>query len=177
MHIFLLSCSLPPIPNCLLPVSLHLPFAPFLHYNTLMSDFNFSYPITVRYSDLDPQGHVNNARYLSYIEQARVKYIQHLNLWDGNSFLDIGVVIANVQIDFKAPIFISDDIQVEMRVSRLGRKSFEMEYQITGITNEKVFATSSTILVAYDYHKGRTIPISKVWREKIAAFEKIPHQS
>ena len=37
-----------------------------------MSAYHFSYPIEVRYGDLDPQGHVNNAKYLTYMEQARV---------------------------------------------------------------------------------------------------------
>ena len=142
-----------------------------------MTQFHFSYPITVRYSDLDPQAHVNNARYLSYFEQARVAYIQHLKLWDGKSFLDLGFVLANAQVDFKAPILMSDDIQVGVRVSRLGEKSLEMEYQIAGTMGEKIFATGSTTLVAYNYHKGRTFSIPEAWRAEIAAFEKIPHKS
>jgi len=142
-----------------------------------MSNFYFSYPITVRYSDLDPQAHVNNARYLSYLEQTRVAYVQHLELWDGKSFLELGFILANAQVDFKAPILMSDDIQVAMRVSRLGGKSLEMEYQIAGRTEEKIYATASTTLVAYDYHNGCTIPIPEEWRAKIAAFEKIPLKS
>ncbi|NOY99067.1 MAG: acyl-CoA thioesterase, partial [Chloroflexi bacterium] len=39
-----------------------------------MSDFHFYHPIVVRYGDLDPQGHLNNARYLTYFEQARIHY-------------------------------------------------------------------------------------------------------
>ncbi len=136
-----------------------------------MPDFRFSCPIIVRYSDLDPQGHVNNARYLSYFEQARVVYIQHLELWDGKSFLDLGFVLANAHVDFKAPILLSDDIQIKMRVSRIGEKSLEMEYQIAGVMDEKVYATGSTTLVAYNYREGRTVPIPAAWREAIAAFE------
>ncbi|MBS1248754.1 MAG: Long-chain acyl-CoA thioesterase FadM [Chloroflexi bacterium] len=142
-----------------------------------MPKFHFSYPITVRYSDLDPQGHVNNACYLSYFEHGRVAYIQHLELWDGKSFLDLGFVLANAKVDFKAPILMADDIQVRVRVSRLGGKSLEMEYEITTILDEKIFATGSTTMVAYDYRAGRAILIPSAWREEIVAFEKIKNNS
>jgi hypothetical protein len=51
-----------------------------------MNEFRFYHPIEVRYSDLDPQGHVNNAKFLTYLEQARIEYIGKLGLWDGSSF-------------------------------------------------------------------------------------------
>ena len=138
-----------------------------------MPNYNYSHPITVRYSDLDPQGHVNNARYLSYFEQARVAYIKHLQLWDGKSFLDFGVVLANAKVDFKIPILMSDDVKVKVCISRLGTKSLEMEYEITDKAETKTFATGSTTMVAYDYHKECTIPIPEAWREKIVEFERI----
>ena len=59
-----------------------------------MSTCRFYHPIEVRYGDLDPQGHVNNARYLTYMEQARIAYVAHLGLWKGPSFLDIGIILA-----------------------------------------------------------------------------------
>ena len=54
--------------------------------------FNFYHPIEVRYADLDPQGHENNARFFSYVEQARVNYVKSLGLWGGGSFLDFGFI-------------------------------------------------------------------------------------
>ncbi len=63
-----------------------------------MSDFRFYYPVQVRYSDLDAQWHVNNARFLSIVESARLDYLRHLGLWDGSSFLDLGVIVADIHI-------------------------------------------------------------------------------
>jgi acyl-CoA thioester hydrolase len=51
-----------------------------LEYNFDMPSFRFYHSIEVRFSDLDAQGHVNNANYLTYIEQARIAYIQKLGL-------------------------------------------------------------------------------------------------
>jgi len=54
-----------------------------------MSQFNFYHPIEVRYGDLDPQGHVNNAKQVTYFEQARIAYKIHLGLFAiGQSFMD-----------------------------------------------------------------------------------------
>jgi len=65
-----------------------------------MSDYRFFHPISVRYGDLDPQGHVNNAGFLTYMEGARVSYIRRLGLWDGKSFLEIGFILARVELDY-----------------------------------------------------------------------------
>ena len=55
-----------------------------------MTLFHYYHPVEVRYSDLDPQGHLNNASYLTYFEQARINYIVQLGLWQGRLILDDG---------------------------------------------------------------------------------------
>jgi acyl-CoA thioester hydrolase len=140
-------------------------------YNEFMSDYRFFHPITVRYGDLDPQGHVNNAAIITYLEQARVSYIRHLNLWDGKSFLEIGIILARVELDYKAPILITDQVEVGVKVSRMGNKSLDMDYLIREIESGKTFAEGRTVQVAFDYQKMKTIPIKPSWRETIQSFE------
>jgi acyl-CoA thioester hydrolase len=136
-----------------------------------MASYRYYHPIEVRYADLDPQGHVNNACFFSYIEQARVGYVRHLGLWDGRSFLDIGFIIAEAQMSFKAPILFGQAVQVGVRVTRLGNKSLTMAYRLEDAASGQEFASGSTVLVAYDYHLECTIPISKHWRAVIVEFE------
>lgn len=93
-----------------------------------MPEYNFYHPIEVRYGDLDPQGHLNNAKYLTYMEQARIHYIEHLGLWDGGSFLDIGLILAQVEITFHAPVLFGQQVRVGMRTTTLGNKSMDMAY-------------------------------------------------
>ncbi len=138
-----------------------------------MAKFYFYHPVFVRYGDLDPQGHVNNARYLTYLENARVAYLKHLDLWDGKSFLEVGIILASINLDFKAPIIMAHDIRVGVRVSRLGRKSLDMDYLIEEKNTRQCFAAGSTVLVAYDYQEHKTIPIPGAWRETISTFEQI----
>jgi acyl-CoA thioester hydrolase len=139
-----------------------------------MAEFNYYHPIEVRYGDLDPQGHLNNARYLTYLEQARIHYIKHLGLWQGGSFLNIGVILADAHITFRAAVQFGQAVQVGVRVARLGNKSLDMEYIMEDAQTGEELATGSTVLVAYDYQMQVTIPIPEGWREAIRNFEGLP---
>jgi acyl-CoA thioester hydrolase len=136
--------------------------------------FRFSHPIEVRYADLDPQRHVNNAAIFVYFEQARVKYLEHLGLWGGGDFDDLGIIVAEAGASYKAPIAYTDRVFVEAGVTRLGTKSLDLEYRLR-TDDGRLLATGRTVLVAYDYHRARSIPIPDEWRRVITAFEdKLP---
>ena len=132
--------------------------------------FHYSLRIEVRYGDLDPQGHVNNAKYLTYMEQARIGYIRQLGLWPGGSFLNLGVILADAQITFRSPIHFGDPVRVWVRIARLGNKSFDMEYQVDHPDSGAVYATGKSVQVTYDYPTGQTTPIPPEWREKMNEF-------
>ncbi len=136
-----------------------------------MPNYRFFHPIVVRYGDLDPQGHVNNAAFLTYLEHARVAYVRHLELWDGNSFLEIGIILARIELDFLVPILMTDSVEVGLRTSRLGNKSLDMDYVIREINTGQIFAEAKTVQVAYDYQLGKTIPIQANWRKTLQDFE------
>jgi acyl-CoA thioester hydrolase len=138
-----------------------------------MPEFRFFQPIEVRYGDLDPQGHVNNAKYLTYLEHTRIGYIKHLGLWQGGSFLDIGIILADLHITFRAPILFGQQVRVGARVTRLGKKSLTMEYCIEEALECLEFASASTVLVTYDYRSGATIPIPERWRQAMMDFDKL----
>jgi acyl-CoA thioester hydrolase len=137
-----------------------------------MDEFKFHHPIEVRYADLDPQGHVNNACFLTFFEQARVSYLIHLGLFSKDqSFLEVGIIIADAKVTFLAPVYFGQDAQVGVRVSRIGNKSMSMEYRVFDGEDGKELATGSTTLVAFDYHEHKTIPVPYGWRTKIHHFE------
>jgi acyl-CoA thioester hydrolase len=139
-----------------------------------MTDFHFYHLIEVRYGDLDPQGHVNNAKILTYMEQGRVFYLKQLKLWEGGSFLNLGIILADVQLTFKKAIQFGDPIRVGVCISRIGDKSMTSEYRIEDARDASLFATGSSVLVAYDYHNKRSVPIPEEWRKSILQFEGLP---
>lgn len=136
-----------------------------------MDNFRFYHPIEVRYGDLDPQGHVNNARILTYMEQARIAYFRHLELWQGGSFKDFGVILAEVRVTFRAPIQWGDPLRVGMRIIRLGNKSMTSEHRIDNARDGSESASGTAVLVAYDYYQACTVPIPHAWRMKLIEFE------
>ena len=141
-------------------------------YNRRMSEFKFFHPIEVRYGDLDPQGHLNNAKYLTFFEQARVHYLIHLGLFTKDqSFMNIGVILADAHITFLAPIHYGDEVEVGVRTSKLGNKSMTVEQNIVDHASGKEMATGEIVMVTFDYASQNTIVIPNDWRDKISRFE------
>jgi acyl-CoA thioester hydrolase len=139
-----------------------------------MTDFHFYHLIEVRYGDLDPQGHVNNAKILTYMEQGRVFYLKQLKLWEGGSFLNLGIILADVQITFRKVIQFGDPIRVGVRISRLGNKSMTSEYHLEDARDSTEFATGTSVLVAYDYANKRSVAIPQEWCTAIQKYEGLP---
>lgn len=138
-----------------------------------MGIFHFYHPIEVRYADIDAQGHVNNAKYLTYMEQARMAYLLHLGMWDGNSFTEIGTILAQSRVNYLIPIRLLQPVHAGVRVTRLGTKSFTMVYGLEDPQTGQELATGESVLVAYDYHHHTSIPVPDAWRKSIAEFEKL----
>lgn len=136
-----------------------------------MKPFNFYDSVQVRYGDLDAQGHVNNARFSTYLEQARYDYLIILGLFSGDSFQEFPLILADIHIAFRSPIFITQKIRVGMRVVRIGNKSITAEFQIEEENTGQVMATAEAVMVMYDYQAGTSIRVPDEWREKIKTLE------
>jgi len=137
-----------------------------------MTHFNFHHPVEVRYGDLDPQGHVNNAKHLTYFEQARIAYMIELGLFTKDqSFMEIGVILADVHITYLAPIYFGEQIKVGVHIAKLGTKSMTWNQNIVDAKTGKELAKGEVVMVTYDYKEEKTINIPHEWREKIKHFE------
>jgi acyl-CoA thioester hydrolase len=137
-----------------------------------MSDYRFYYPVEVRYGDLDPQGHVNNAKHLTYFEQARIHYMIELGLFTRDqSFMQIGVIVADVHITYREPIYFGQNIKVGVHAAKLGSKSMTWEQNIVDAGTGRELARGEVIIVTYDYKDEKTIPVPQEWRQRITAFE------
>jgi acyl-CoA thioester hydrolase len=132
--------------------------------------FRFTFTIPVRYSDIDAQGHLNHARYFSFMEEARFQYMMAVGLWQpSQSFEEVGRVVAEASCAYKAPVWANQNVTVAVRTIHLGHKSMVFAYEMR--VGETVVATGRTVQVAYDYATHRSQPVPLAWREKILAFE------
>ncbi len=118
-----------------------------------------TYPWTqrerVRFRDCDAMGHVNNAVYSTYLEQARIGILGDLEPF----------ILARVEIDFRAELRAGQDVEVRSRCSRVGTKSFELEHQIWG--GDRLVADAKSVLVGYDYEAGTSVPLTANQRRRL----------
>lgn len=136
-------------------------------------NYRYNTIIPIRYGDMDTLGHVNNAKYLTYLEQSRISYIRDRGLWDG-SLSAQGLIIARIEIDYRAPITMDDgQAVVWTRVSRIGNKSFDMTQAVMVERDGQVItaAEARTVIVVYDYTANATAPVPEAWRTLIKSFD------
>jgi len=133
-----------------------------------VSDYRFYHPVEIRYMDLGTRQHVNNARYLSYLEDARIAYRRCLDLPG-----DVGVILADTHITYHKPIFLEDQITVGVRVARIGNKSITYLHAIVDPSSQKIYATAEVVIVTYDYEQDAAVPVPEEWRRLIAEYEEL----
>jgi acyl-CoA thioester hydrolase len=131
-----------------------------------MTDYSFLADVNVRFRDIDAMGHVNNAVYATYLEEARTAYFDEVL---DASLADVQTVLANLSLEFRRPIELDNDVTVAVRVPELGESSVPMEYEVRA--DGEVAATGEAVQVAVDGDTGESRPIPDAWREKIEAFE------
>jgi acyl-CoA thioester hydrolase len=108
---------------------------------------------TVRFGDIDVLGHVNNCRYLTYLEDARVAMLRLDPMRDGREPLR-GLVVARHEIDYRRPLlFRPDPLRVETWVTEMRAASFILAYEVRD--DEHLYATARSVIVAYDVEKSR----------------------
>jgi acyl-CoA thioester hydrolase len=138
-----------------------------------MSPYKHKTPIQLRFKDGDVMGHVNNANHLTYIELARVKYFEEVVGFDSNWSQQQGIILARVEIDYKQPLFLRDNVFVYTRCSKIGKKSIELSWVIVrdNSLQEEIVAQGIAVLVCYDYGENKTIEVPEIQRKKIEQFE------
>ncbi|WP_418281624.1 acyl-CoA thioesterase [Halorubrum sp. DTA98] len=126
----------------------------------------YSTEIEVRFRDIDSMGHVNNAVYATYIEQARARYFGDVLETDLSS---ISTVLAALSLEFRKPIELSDGtVTVDIDVPELGRSSVPMTYELR--TTDGVAATAESTQVTVDPDSGESRPIPDAYRERIRSY-------
>ena len=118
----------------------------------------FTHAIEVRYNDLDTLNHVNNAVLVSFLEQARWKW------WHGflgsRAFEEEGFLVARIEVDYREPILMGDDVRVEVGCVRVGNTSFELAYRVTRGPGGPLLAEARTVQVMLDFKTQKPTPVS-----------------
>ena len=121
----------------------------------------FAHRETVRFRDLDSMGHVNNAVFLTYLEEARIAFLF------GRGATTESIIVARVEIDYRSPVRLGDTLEVGVRCSRLGTKSFDLEYELR--VRDQVVAEARSVQVFYDYERREPTELPADWRQALTA--------
>ena len=122
-----------------------------------MSEFTWVTREHVRFRDCDAMGHVNNAVYSTYLEQARIAILGGLEPF----------ILARVEIDFQAELRAGEEVEVRSRCSHVGMKSFTLEHEVWA--GGRRVASAQSVLVGYDYEAGASVPLTENQRRRLAA--------
>jgi len=125
-----------------------------------------THDITVLWGDLDALGHVNNSRYFTWLEEARVAYLRQVGL-DCAGDSTVKPVLASTSVDFLRSVSWPDTVRIEGKISRIGRTSLTMEYRVTSVGQQQVVATGSAVIVLMTPGTSRPAQITDAHREAI----------
>ncbi len=142
-------------------------------------DFGHRVEIDVRFADTDAMGHVNNAKYLTYCEMARIRYWTDVTgepIAPGHEGAE-SLILAEARITYRAPVFHGERVTVETRATRIGSTSFTLEHRLTACPpggSARLVAVSDSVMVRYDYATERPAALTPTFVAAIERFEGRP---
>ncbi len=126
----------------------------------------YSCDIAVRWGDMDAYGHVNNAMYMRYLEEARVQLLAEMGAsMDGGG---TDPVVINVGCTFFQPVVYPDTLKINCYVKDPGRSSFMTLYEVFSASNPESSVSEGYAKVVWmDHHSGKSVPLPDAIRTKI----------
>lgn len=126
----------------------------------------------VPFRDIDVFAHVNNVAFMTWCEDIRIRYFEDVigePLQNGAR----GMIIVRMEYHYLKQVYVKDVITLGCRTSRLGKKSFDLHYEVYNETRRERAGWGVSVLVAYDYAAKHSIAVPANWRERITAYESV----
>lgn len=116
----------------------------------------FRMPIDLRWRDLDAFNHVNNANFMTYVEEARIRWFESA----GDDWLSNGRIplLAAVQMNYRLPIPYPARVFVQLLTERVGNSSLTLGHRIVG-EDDRLYADGHSVLVWIEMASGRPVPL------------------
>ena len=127
--------------------------------NIQKDDFIYFKKVEARWGDMDGLRHINNAKYLTFLETARLEYLSTLgidiNRWDSKE----SVILASMKIDYHKQSSYPNIYEIGCKISRIGNKSFDIFNAIFESSSNNLILTGTFTIVCFDYHLQKTISV------------------
>lgn len=135
--------------------------------------FRFWFPWRVRYRDCDKQGVVYFAVYLEYVEQALMEYFRTIGI-DLRRTIEDGSfdwAAVHAEIDWRSPAVFDDELAIGLRIGRIGRSSFDVEFAVMSGEKKVLHASGRLVLVCFDVQTRQAHPVPDFVRQAVERFE------
>ena len=133
-----------------------------------MDGFAFTFPYTVRVSDINYGGHVANSAVLNIFQDARIAFLASLGSFSELDLGGCGIIMPEAHVYFRAEMFLQDQLQVGLRCKELKRSSFVLEYRIE--RKGELTAEGETPIICFDYQKRKPCKIPADFKQALSDF-------
>jgi len=128
----------------------------------------FAVEVAVRWSDMDAYGHVNHARTVTLLEEARTELFFNEMPRRGMGSIDGGIVVSRLTVEYLSPLVYGEPVRVEAWVTEVRAASFVLRYALRGRGDQQVLARAETTMVPYDLARSRPRRLSAAERDFLA---------
>lgn len=134
--------------------------------------FRHTLPVQIRFNDVDQYGHMNNSSYFSLYDLAKTSYLR--DVFGNKDWHRLGIVVANINADFLAPVFFSDDLIIETAVIHLGHKSFTLLQRAINKASGVLKCQCRTVMVGYDVATKEPVELPADFKQAVCDYEGKP---
>lgn len=120
----------------------------------------------VRFNDTDMLGHVNHASYFTYMEEARLAYLEELDM----HFFDnenITIVLVSAKCDFISQGYFKDLLIVKTKVTKVGNSSFNLTSDIINKESNQLVAKGDVTVVCFDIEQQKSAQLPESFKDKL----------
>ncbi len=134
----------------------------------LPSSFSYSTPFDVRITDLNYGAHVGNDKVLSFLHEARVRFLKSLGYSELN-LEGVGMIMADAALIFKSEIFYGDELLISLQPVDCNRVGFDLIYKIekTPVDKMGIVAIAKTAMICYDYTLKKVAALPEAAKNKL----------
>ncbi|WP_164216874.1 thioesterase family protein [Virgibacillus sp. YIM 98842] len=130
------------------------------------SEFQYSIPVYIRFSETDMIGHMNNVSPFIYFEEARIKFLQSLGVFTGNVYEEGVPVVADLQCNYLKQSYFGETIDMYVKANNVGTTSIDFHYMAVNDKNE-ITLTGRGRLVFVDQESGKPVPLKEEIKRKL----------
>ena len=139
--------------------------------SALLDGFSVVAEFPVAWGDMDAFAHVNNAKYFTYFETARMAYFKQTGVMSHMEMTREGPILASTQCRFKLPVTYPDTLKVGARVCKLESDRFTMEYLVVSTQKDKIAAKGEGVIVYFDYNANTKTAVPEPIRAMVLELE------